>query len=183
MKNVRISSIDRITTPEQLAEELSISDDLAAFVQKSRETISDILHGRDKRLLIICGPCSIHNVEQAIEYGKRLKELRFSNLFIVMRVYFEKPRTTTGWKGLIYDPDLDDSSNIQRGIRLARQTLLELTRLHIPTAVEFLDLVTPQYLADLVSWGAIGARTSESQLHRQLASGLSMPIGFKNLTR
>lgn len=180
--NVRIESIESLETPEEVIAAMGGHD--SSVIEEARRTISEILHGRDSRQLIVVGPCSVHDVQQALDYGRRLQLLRprFSHLYLVQRVYFEKPRTTVGWKGLIYDPDLDDSSNIRRGIRLARQTLLELTRMGIPCACEFLDLVTPQYLADLVSWGAIGARTSESQLHRQLASGLSMPVGFKNLT-
>jgi len=182
--NINISEIKQIISPDNLLLKYAPSESDIQFISKSRQIVSNILNGSDKRLLVIVGPCSIHDYDLAIEYAKKLKsQVEFnSNLYIVMRVYFEKPRSRVGWKGFIYDPDLDDSFNINKGLELARKLLLELTKLEIPIGCEFLDTITPQYLSDLVSWGAIGARTSESQIHRQLASGLSMPIGFKNLT-
>ena len=182
--NTNIAQIKEIIPPNILNSTYIRSEDDTAFIQESRQTITDILLGKDKRFLVIVGPCSIHDADTAIEYAKRLKTLRDNNqtLFIVMRVYFEKPRSRTGWKGYIYDPDLNNTFNINKGLTQARKLLLEITNLRIPIGCEFLDTITPQYLSDLVSWGAIGARTSESQIHRQLASGLSMPIGFKNLT-
>jgi len=182
--NINISEIKQIISPDNLLLKYAPSESDNQFISKSRNDISNILNGSDKRLLVIVGPCSIHSYDLAIEYAKKLKEQINSNpnLYIVMRVYFEKPRSRVGWKGFIYDPDLDDSFNINKGLELARKLLLELTQMQIPIGCEFLDTITPQYLSDLVSWGAIGARTSESQIHRQLASGLSMPIGFKNLT-
>jgi len=163
--------------------EIPRSDAQASFVASSRETIRAILSGQDPRFLVIVGPCSIHDTKAGLEYAKRLRDLadRVSdNLYLVMRVYFEKPRTTVGWKGLIMDPDLDGTDNIPKGLHLARRFLREVIELGVPTATELLDPITPQYIADLISWSAIGARTSESQTHRQMASGLSMPIGFKN---
>ena len=154
-------------------------------MENSRIGIQKIISGEDKRLLLLVGPCSIHDTKAGIEYAKKLKKLSEDvkeNIFIVMRVYFEKPRTTIGWKGLINDPDLNGTFNIPKGINMARQILSEITDIGLPTATEFLDPFTPQYIGDLVSWGAIGARTAESQTHRQMASGLSMPIGFKNGT-
>jgi 3-deoxy-7-phosphoheptulonate synthase len=182
--NINISEIKQIISPDNLLLKYAPTDSDKEFISKSRNDISNILSGSDKRLLVIVGPCSIHSYDLAIEYARKLKEQVASNpnLYIVMRVYFEKPRSRVGWKGFIYDPDLDDSFNINKGLELARKLLLELTQMQIPIGCEFLDTITPQYLSDLVSWGAIGARTSESQIHRQLASGLSMPIGFKNLT-
>jgi 3-deoxy-7-phosphoheptulonate synthase len=159
------------------------SDAQAAFVASSRDTIRNILSGKDPRFLVIVGPCSIHDTAAGLEYAKRLQDLadRVSDkLYLVMRVYFEKPRTTVGWKGLIMDPDLDGTDNIPKGLHIAREFLREIIELGVPTATELLDPITPQYIADLISWSAIGARTSESQTHRQMASGLSMPIGFKN---
>jgi 3-deoxy-7-phosphoheptulonate synthase len=183
-KNINISEIKQIISPDDLLLKYAPSEKDINFISSSRDKISNILNGSDKRLLVIVGPCSIHDYDLAIEYAKKLKTEIDSNqnLYIVMRVYFEKPRSRVGWKGFIYDPDLDDSFNINKGLELARKLLLELTQMQIPIGCEFLDTITPQYLSDLVSWGAIGARTSESQIHRQLASGLSMPIGFKNLT-
>ena len=178
--NTNIREIKEILSPISLLEIYKPSYEDVTFINESRHTIRNILHGKDTRLLVIVGPCSIHDYDAALEYAQQLKQ--YKNLFLVMRVYFEKPRSRTGWKGLIYDPDLNDTFNINKGITLARKLLLELTKMHIPIGCEFLDTITPQYLSDLVSWGAIGARTSESQIHRQLASGLSMPIGFKNLT-
>jgi 3-deoxy-7-phosphoheptulonate synthase len=155
------------------------------LISKTRKKIRDIIHGKDDRLLVIIGPCSIHDPRAALEYCQRLvtERQRFAGeLEIVMRVYFEKPRTTVGWKGLINDPYLDESYRIEEGLRLARQVLMEINRLGMPAGSEFLDVISPQYIADLISWGAIGARTTESQVHRELASGLSAPIGFKNGT-
>jgi 3-deoxy-7-phosphoheptulonate synthase len=180
--NINIKNIIPVNNPEHIKNNSLLNQEDYEFIDKSRETIKNILDGKDNRLLVIVGPCSIHNYNSAIEYASLLSQLQFKNLFIIMRVYFEKPRTSVGWKGFIYDPDLDNSNNINKGLTLARSLLEHITKLRIPIGVEFLDTITPQYLADLVSWGAIGARTTESQIHRQLASGLSMPIGFKNLT-
>jgi 3-deoxy-7-phosphoheptulonate synthase len=180
--NININNIKPVNNPQFIKSKSILNKEDYEFINDSRETIKNILDGKDDRLLVVVGPCSIHNYNSAIEYASLLSELKFNNLFIVMRVYFEKPRTSVGWKGFIYDPDLDNSNNINKGLSLARSLLEEITKLRIPIGVEFLDTITPQYLADLVSWGAIGARTTESQIHRQLASGLSMPIGFKNLT-
>lgn len=183
--NLRIRGMQEVATPEQVLAELPITEAAARTVFETRQQVQDILHGRDDRLLVIVGPCSIHDTQAAHEYATRLAAIRAEvqdRLLIVMRVYFEKPRTTVGWKGLINDPDLNDSFHINKGIRIARKLLLELNAQGMPAGVEFLDLITPQYLADLVSWGAIGARTTESQSHRELASGLSCPVGFKNGT-
>ena len=182
--NTNISQIKPIISPDELINKYQPTLEDTEFINKSRSQIEDILHNKDKRFLVIVGPCSIHDYDSAIEYAKMLKNeiTENPNLFIVMRVYFEKPRSRVGWKGFIYDPDLNDTFDINKGLTLARKLLLEITNLRIPIGCEFLDTITPQYLSDLVSWGAIGARTSESQIHRQLASGLSMPIGFKNLT-
>lgn len=180
MSNQRIKTFSSLPTPKEIIEQCdTVNYD---FINESRKTIENILSGKDDRMLVIVGPCSIHNYVQAIEYAKKLHEGKYKNLFIVMRVYFEKPRTCLGWKGLIYDPYLDNSNKIPDGLLIARKLLIELTKMKIPIGLEFLDTITPQYLADLVSWGAIGARTSESQVHRHLASGLSMSVGFKNLT-
>ncbi|MCW8829866.1 MAG: 3-deoxy-7-phosphoheptulonate synthase AroG [Gammaproteobacteria bacterium] len=183
--DVRISGIQEVSPPADLHAELPIDDIASETVFHHRTTIHQILHGEDDRLVVIVGPCSIHDVDAAREYAKRLKllidELE-GELCIVMRVYFEKPRTTVGWKGLINDPDMDESFHINKGLRLARSLLLDLNKEGVPAATEYLDLISPQYIADLISWGAIGARTTESQGHRELASGLSCPIGFKNST-
>src|SRR5688572_6007846 len=184
-ENTRIRSIRAVSTPEQVQEELPLTDAAARTTFETRREIQDILAGRDPRLLVVIGPCSIHDPVAALEYAGRLKALREqhkNNLLIVMRVYFEKPRTTVGWKGLINDPDLNDGYDIDRGLRVGRRLLRDLNEMGIPAGVEYLDILTPQYLADLVSWGAIGARTTESQLHREMASGLSCPVGFKNGT-
>lgn len=168
-----------------LFEQIPSSDLAAATTLNAREQIQDVLQGDDDRILVICGPCSIHDVDAAIDYGRRLlhlKQQHESELVLVMRVYFEKPRTTVGWKGLINDPDLDQSFDINKGLHLARKLLLDLNEMGMPAGTEYLDLITPQYLADLISWGAIGARTTESQLHRELTSGLSCPVGLKNGT-
>jgi 3-deoxy-7-phosphoheptulonate synthase len=184
-ENLRITSVRAISTPAQVQAELPLSETAARTTIEARREIQKILAGQDDRLLVIVGPCSIHDPAAALEYARHLKALRdqvAGNLLVVMRVYFEKPRTTVGWKGLINDPHLDDSYDIDRGIRIARKLLIDLNGLEIPAGVEYLDLLTPQYLTDLVSWGAIGARTTESQLHREMASGLSCPVGFKNGT-
>ncbi|MDD9892815.1 MAG: 3-deoxy-7-phosphoheptulonate synthase [Gammaproteobacteria bacterium] len=183
--DLRIKEIHAFATPEEVLSELPISDAAATATVEGREAIHKVLHGEDDRLVVVVGPCSIHDPKAAMEYAQRLVKLReqyAEDLIVVMRVYFEKPRTTVGWKGLINDPDLDDSFDINKGIRLARQLLLEVNELGLPTGTEFLDLITPQYVGDLVAWGAIGARTTESQGHRELSSGLSCPVGFKNGT-
>jgi len=185
LDDVRIDSIRQLIAPAILMEEVPVSPDAEATVSSARRQIADILSGSDDRLLAIVGPCSIHDPGAALEYADRLAELseRVSDdLFLAMRVYFEKPRTTVGWKGLINDPHLDESYDINEGLTLARKLLLDLAEKGVAAATEFLDTITPQFYADLVSWGAIGARTTECQLHRELASGLSMPVGFKNGT-
>lgn len=184
-EDLRIKSIADVITPAQLHDELPITEAAAQTTYQTREQIQQILHGASERLLVIVGPCSIHDPKAAKEYAGRLRPLRDElgdTLLIVMRVYFEKPRTTVGWKGLINDPDLDGSFQINKGLRLSRQLLLYLNELGVPAGTEYLDLITPQYFTDLISWGAIGARTTESQVHRELASGLSCPVGFKNGT-
>ncbi len=184
-KDLRITGTKEIQTPEELMQELPLSETAAELVTRAREEIYDVLDGKDDRLVVIIGPCSIHDTDAALEYAGRLKELReelADELLIVMRVYFEKPRTTVGWKGLINDPDLDGSFHINKGVRKARELLLKLAEMGIPAGHEYLDLISPQYISDLVAWGAIGARTTESQGHRELASGLSCPVGFKNGT-
>ncbi len=182
----RIDKIAVLPPPEHLIRFFPISGTpTEALISKTRKKIRDIIHGKDDRLLVIIGPCSIHDPRAALEYCQRLlseRERFAGELEIVMRVYFEKPRTTVGWKGLINDPYLDESYRIEEGLRLARQVLMEINRLGMPAGSEFLDVISPQYIADLISWGAIGARTTESQVHRELASGLSAPIGFKNGT-
>ena len=183
--DTRISSLKELAAPSDLLTQIPLDETVAAHVTQARGAIHNVLSGEDDRLVVVVGPCSIHDVDAAIDYAKRLQPLaqKLSDcLLVVMRVYFEKPRTTVGWKGLINDPDLDDSFQINKGLRLARQLLVDLNRLGLPTGTEYLDLISPQYLADLVSWGAIGARTTESQTHRELASGLSCPVGFKNGT-
>jgi 3-deoxy-7-phosphoheptulonate synthase len=184
-ENLRIASVRPVSAPAQVQAELPLTDAAAQTTIEARRAIGEILAGRDDRLLVIVGPCSIHDTAAALDYAAQLQPLReqlAKQLLIVMRVYFEKPRTTVGWKGLINDPSLDDSFDIDRGLRLARKLLLDLNERGIPAGVEYLDILTPQYLADLVAWGAIGARTTESQLHREMASGLSCPVGFKNGT-
>jgi 3-deoxy-7-phosphoheptulonate synthase len=183
--DVRIREIKELVPPAHVFREFPVGVRAALTTYNARQSIHRILHGADTRLLVVVGPCSIHDVDSAIEYATRLqKEVpRFADdLLIVMRVYFEKPRTTVGWKGLINDPRLDNSFRINEGLRLARGLLLEINDLGLPCATEFLDTITPQYTADLIAWGAIGARTTESQVHRELASGLSCPVGFKNGT-
>jgi 3-deoxy-7-phosphoheptulonate synthase len=183
--NLRIKEIRELATPLEIHNELPINEPAAKTVFETRQQIHEMLEGRDDRLLVIVGPCSIHDPKAALEYAARLKPVSDSlrkELCIVMRVYFEKPRTTVGWKGLINDPNLDDSFEINKGLRLARKLLLDLAEQGLPAGTEFLDLISPQYFSDVISWGAIGARTTESQGHRELASGLSCPIGFKNGT-
>jgi len=183
--DLRINEIKTVTPPAVLLEEIPVTELAAKTTYHARQAIHNILHGNDDRLVVIAGPCSIHDVKSATEYASRLKLLieKYSDdLLIVMRVYFEKPRTTVGWKGLINDPKLDGSFEINQGLRLARNLLHDLNELGVPAATEYLDLITPQYVTDLISWGAIGARTTESQVHRELASGLSCPVGFKNGT-
>ncbi|CFQ62082.1 phospho-2-dehydro-3-deoxyheptonate aldolase [Yersinia frederiksenii] len=182
---LRTARIDSLVTPQQLAEKLPISEAVADNVTASRKRIEKILTGEDSRLLVVVGPCSIHDLDAAIDYATRLNVLREryqDRLEIVMRTYFEKPRTVVGWKGLISDPALDGSCQVNLGIEMARRLLLAVNELGLPTATEFLDMVTGQYIADLISWGAIGARTTESQIHREMASALSCPVGFKNGT-
>ena len=183
--NLRVKETARLLTPRSLKEQLPMTETSNRTVVVSRERVTRILQQQDPRLLVVAGPCSIHDVEGALDYGRRLNAIRqevTSQMEIVMRVYFEKPRTTIGWKGLINDPHLDGSYDIETGLKKARRLLLELTSMGLPTATEFLDPITPQYTADLVTWAAIGARTTESQTHREMASGLSMPVGFKNGT-
>ena len=183
--DLRIRGIKEVSSPDTIRREIPITEKAAATVYEARQAIHNILHGEDDRLLVVVGPCSIHDTEAALDYANRLLPIREKlqdQLQIVMRVYFEKPRTTIGWKGLINDPDLDGSFHINKGLRKARKLLLDLGNLGMPTATEYLDLISPQYVAELVSWGAIGARTTESQVHRELASGLSCPVGFKNGT-
>ncbi len=184
-ENLRIREIKEVIPPQQLHDELPLTDEAARTTYETRRAIHAILTGEDKRLLVIIGPCSIHDPEAAHDYADRLVKWKGSladDLLIVMRVYFEKPRTRVGWKGLINDPDLDESFNINKGLRLARKLLLDVNESGLPAATEYLDLITPQYVSDLIAWGAIGARTTESQVHRELASGLSCPVGFKNAT-
>ena len=183
--DLRIREIKEVAPPSHLLREFPISPGAAQATADARQAIHRILHGADDRLLVVAGPCSIHDVELALDYARRLRaeaERYAPDLLVVMRVYFEKPRTTVGWKGLINDPRLDGSFRINEGLRLARGLLAEIADLGLPCATEFLDTITPQYTADLIAWGAIGARTTESQVHRELASGLSCPVGFKNGT-
>lgn len=183
--NLKITGITPIIAPADLRQVFPLSESDRAFVSRSREQIKEIIQRRDKRLMVVVGPCSIHDTEAAIEYAKKLAELSRKvddQLLLIMRVYFEKPRTTVGWKGLINDPDMDGTHLISKGLGIARSLLSRMTALQVPVANEMLDPITPEYVADLISWGAIGARTTESQTHRELASGLSFPIGFKNGT-
>jgi 3-deoxy-7-phosphoheptulonate synthase len=183
--DLRIETNRPLIPPSILLEELPLSEDGSVVVAEARETLVRILDGRDDRLFVVVGPCSIHDPAAGLDYARRLKALSeelASELYVVMRVYFEKPRTTVGWKGLINDPHLDGTCRSNEGLRLARRLLLDLVELGVPSGCEFLDPISPQFISDLVVWGAIGARTTESQVHRQLASGLSMPIGFKNAT-
>ena len=183
--DLRITEIKQVIAPHEAHDEFPIAAKAAQTVLTARRAIHNILAGQDDRLLGIIGPCSIHDPEAAIDYARRLlvlKEKLERDLVIVMRVYFEKPRTTVGWKGLINDPDLDESFNINKGLRTARKLLRDLNEMGMPAATEYLDVISPQYVSDLIAWGAIGARTTESQVHRELASGLSCPVGFKNAT-
>jgi 3-deoxy-7-phosphoheptulonate synthase len=183
--DVRIQGIKELAPPAHLLREFPCSEKIEELTYHTRQAIHRILHASDERMVVVIGPCSIHDPKAAIEYARRLLEMKQElerDLVIVMRVYFEKPRTTVGWKGLINDPDLDGSFQINKGLRLARELLMEINELGVPAGTEFLDMISPQYYADLVSWGAIGARTTESQVHRELASGLSCPVGFKNGT-
>lgn len=183
--DLRIRDIRELSTPAELMREYPCGEEASATVTAARRALQSILHGADDRLAVVIGPCSIHDTAAALDYAGRLREQRErfkGTLEIVMRVYFEKPRTTVGWKGLINDPDLDGSFHINKGLRLARGVLLDINRLGVPAGCEFLDMITPQFIGDLVAWGAIGARTTESQVHRELASGMSCPVGFKNGT-
>ena len=183
--DTRITEITELAPPSHLLREFPAAGQPATTTYDARQAIHRVLHGADDRMLVVVGPCSIHDYDAAIDYATRLAALKHEladRLIIVMRVYFEKPRTTVGWKGLINDPRLDDSFRINEGLRLARRILLEINELDLPAGTEYLDMITPQYIADLIAWGAIGARTTESQVHRQLASGLSCPVGFKNGT-
>ena len=183
--DTRIADVRPLLPPAILLEELPLTPEVESLVAKSREEISNILLGKNDRLLMIVGPCSIHDPKAALEYAEKLKPIADQyqdDLLVCMRTYFEKPRTVVGWKGLINDPDLDGSFNINKGLRIARKLLLDILEIGLPTGTEFLDTIIPQYIADAICWSAIGARTTESQVHRELASGLSMPIGFKNAT-
>ena len=183
--DLRICATKEVIPPVQVHDEIPINETAAQVTLEARTEIHDILTGKDDRVLVVVGPCSIHDPKAALEYAKLLKAIKDElkdELLIVMRVYFEKPRTTVGWKGLINDPDLNSSFNINKGLRVARQILVDVATLGVPAATEYLDLISPQYISDLVAWGAIGARTTESQGHRELASGVSCPIGFKNST-
>lgn len=183
--DLRIQKTKELLSPESLLQDIPLSEAAASTVSGARRAISAILQGEDDRLLVVVGPCSIHDPQAALAYAEGLRasaEMHAKDLQIVMRVYFEKPRTTVGWKGLINDPDLNNTFQISKGLHLARQLLADLAEMGLPSGTEYLDLISPQYVADLVSWGAIGARTTESQTHRELASGLSCPVGFKNAT-
>ncbi|MDN3653931.1 3-deoxy-7-phosphoheptulonate synthase [Thalassotalea ponticola] len=185
LSDIHVNSEEVLVSPNQLKAKLPLSEANRLFILQARQTIADIIHKRDNRLLVISGPCSVHDIEAAKEYGRKLKALHDKyqqSLYIVMRVYFEKPRTTVGWKGLINDPHMDGSFDVTTGLEIARELLLYLTEIGLPLATEALDPISPQYLAELFSWSAIGARTTESQTHREMASGLSMPVGFKNAT-
>jgi 3-deoxy-7-phosphoheptulonate synthase len=185
VRDQRIAKVVELVPPERLLQELPLGEARSKEVIKGREEVREVLHGRDPRLMVVVGPCSVHDPKAALEYATKLSATARAlsgELLVVMRVYFEKPRTTTGWKGLINDPHLDESGDVNAGLRIARKLLLEVLDTGLPIGCEFLDPITPQYISDAVAWGAIGARTSESQTHRQLASGLSMPIGFKNRT-
>jgi len=185
IQDLRVLNTKELIAPRVLKEELRVDEPIAQTVVEARETVRAILNGTDSRLLCLVGPCSIHDPAAAIDYAERLIKLRPAvedRLFLVMRVYLEKPRTTIGWKGLINDPHMDDSCDMESGLRIARRLLIDVNRLGLPAGTEMLDPITPQYIADLISWTAIGARTTESQTHREMASGLSMPVGFKNTT-
>ena len=183
--NLKVTAITPIIAPADLRQVFPLSESERQFVSSSRDRIKDILHRRDKRLMVVVGPCSIHDTEAAVEYAKRLSALSAKvddQLLLIMRAYFEKPRTTIGWKGLINDPDMNGTHLISKGLGIARALLLRITQLKVPVANEMLDPITPEYVADMISWGAIGARTTESQTHREMSSGLSFPVGFKNGT-
>ncbi|NQY78755.1 MAG: 3-deoxy-7-phosphoheptulonate synthase [Candidatus Caenarcaniphilales bacterium] len=183
--NVNIDKVDELATPKSIGEEIPITDELSEFVYQSREKVSNIIQGKDNRLVAIVGPCSIHDQELAFHYAEKLAKIRKEvgdKIELIMRVYFEKPRTSTGWKGMINDPHLNGSFHMEEGLRTARRILKTINMLGVPCATEMLDPLVPQYIADLVSWVAIGARTTESQTHREMSSGLSMPVGFKNAT-
>ena len=183
--NLNVSGLTPIIAPADLKQVFPLSEENAAFVVEARQQVRDILHNRDRRMMVVVGPCSIHDPAAAVEYARRLSKLAkelADQLLLVMRVYFEKPRTTVGWKGLINDPDLNGSHQISKGLGVARSLLCSITTLKLPIATEMLDTITPEYYSDMISWGAIGARTTESQPHREMASGLSFPIGFKNST-
>ncbi|HFD33038.1 MAG TPA: 3-deoxy-7-phosphoheptulonate synthase [Gammaproteobacteria bacterium] len=185
INNLNVLSQDLLPTPDQVKEALPLTKKAEQVILEGRETIRNILDHKDHRLFVVVGPCSIHDVDAALEYARKLKKLAdqvSDTLYIVMRVYFEKPRTTVGWKGLINDPEMDDSFKIEKGLYTARKLLLDIAEIGLPTSTEALDPISPQYIADLISWTAIGARTTESQTHREMASGLSTPIGFKNGT-
>ena len=185
IQDIHVRAAEPLISPQVLKEEFPADERIAGVVVEARATVRAILAGLDSRVLCIVGPCSIHDPFAAIEYANRLARLRedvADQMFVMMRVYFEKPRTTVGWKGLINDPDMDDSCNMREGLRIARRLLVEINKMGLPAATEMLDPITPQYIADLVSWAAIGARTAHSQTHREMASGLSMPVGFKNTT-
>jgi 3-deoxy-7-phosphoheptulonate synthase len=185
VENLRVVGVTRLITPAQIKEQLPAGDRQLALVERTRREAKSILRGEDDRMLVIVGPCSIHDPVSALEYARQLAVLSqelADRYLIVMRVYFEKPRTTIGWKGFINDPNLDESCDMAKGILLARKLLLDILDLGLPTATEFLDPIIPQYTAELITWAAIGARTTESQTHREMASGLSMPVGFKNAT-
>jgi len=185
LSDINISSEEVLITPTELQNSIPCPDSAAAFIQQSRSTVQNILDRKDPRFVVVSGPCSIHDLDSAMEYAKRLKEQHDKykdTLYIIMRVYFEKPRTTVGWKGFVSDPDLNDSFNIDKGLSEARNLLVSLAELGIPTGTEALNPIVPQYLSDLFAWTAIGARTSESQMHREMSSGLSTPVGFKNGT-
>lgn len=185
LENTNVEGFYLLASPKQIHQEFPTTPQSSETILQGREAIQNILDGKDKRLFVVIGPCSIHDTKAALEYAQKLKTLSEKvkeHLFLVMRVYFEKPRTTVGWKGLINDPHMDDSFKIEEGIKLARKLLLEVTHMGLPTATEALDPITPQYMADLICWSAIGARTTESQTHREMSSGLSTPVGFKNGT-
>ncbi|MCP4722203.1 MAG: 3-deoxy-7-phosphoheptulonate synthase [Desulfobacteraceae bacterium] len=183
--DVNVKEFKPLTSPSIIKEELPVTDDVAQTVINGRKDVENILQGKDKRLLVVAGPCSIHDTDAALEYAEKMAKLRKEvgdKINLIMRVYFEKPRTTVGWKGMINDPDLDASYNVDQGLRKARSLLIKINAMGLPTATEILDPITPQYIAGLLTWVAIGARTTESQTHREMASGLSMPVGFKNST-
>ncbi len=185
VEDLRVTGVKRLITPAEVKKLHAASPETLNSILEARNTARRILRGEDPRLMVVVGPCSIHDTESAMDYARRLKALSdelSDRLFIVMRVYFEKPRTTVGWKGLINDPHLDDSGDVEYGIKLARKLLLDIAEIGLPSGTEFLDPIIPQYIADLISWAAIGARTTESQTHREMSSGLSMPVGFKNGT-